>query len=226
MKRNFDAQQLVKMDRRSSLKSRYMILDDFFSETQPINLQGSSTRSPQQQKLLTDPAGRRRKKKVRFVVRRNKAYPPIPPSQTHWTPAYRQGMISEQSREAKTIVQEERSWGHLPNLLKQIHIESYFPRVSVGADPILTHLYRHEPERLLGIERLHAPWRRSRDCWNAEAAANYALRLGMSLAEALNDDNQCIEKDDPMLVENWGESLNRPEYPLSPSSPRQSGSWI
>jgi hypothetical protein len=235
MNRNLDAPKFVKRDRRSSPKSTYVILDDFFSgnnDNTSDELKKRSRRSPfaqtfssrslPQQRLLND-----RKKKVRFA-RRNKAYPASSTTfQCHWTPADRHCMIREQSHEAKTIVEQERSWGHLPDLFQQLHIESYGSWGPVKADPILTHLYRHEPERLLGIERLHAPWLRSRDSWSADAAAKFALRLGLSLAEALNDDTSSNEEDDPMIIETWGESFFLPNDPmLNLNSNCPTGRWV
>jgi hypothetical protein len=249
MIRNLDALKFVKIDRGSpSPKSRNLILDGFFVETQYIELhkrglqkspQNSSPHRSKQQRL-NDPGGQRsrRKKKVRFVPeKRNQVYePPLSPSQCHWTKADRQGLHSERSREAKTIVLEERSWGHLPGLLKQIHVDSYCPWDPPVPDPFLTHMYRHEPERLLGLERWHAPWRRSRDSWNAEAAANYALRLGLSLEESLTnhcwgDNQQEGSHDTPMnLDEDWGASFcsSFQEDPLSAddSDRNNTGPWV
>jgi hypothetical protein len=205
MIRNLDALKFVKVDHREpSPKSRSLILSGFvFDDVYFVELHNkpglqksspsSTSRRPKQQGLSKPAEQSRRKKKVRFAPEKWNQFhgpPPWSPAQQqcgHWTKAARQALYYERRLEARTIVQQERSWGQLPSLLKQIHIDSYCAWNPPVPDPNLAHMYRHEPERLLGLERLHAPWRRSRDSWNAEAAANYALRLALSLEESLTN---------------------------------------
>jgi hypothetical protein len=215
MIRNLDAFKFVKVDHcEPSPKSRNLILSGFvFDDVHFVELHNkpglqksppcSTSRRTKQQQLSEPEERSQRKKNVRFAPEKRNQFhdpPPWSPAQQqcgHWTKAARQSLYNERRLEARTIVQQERSWGQLPSLLKQIHIDSYCSWNPPGPDPNLAHLYRHEPERLLGLERLHAPWRRSRDSWNAEAAANYALRLALSLEESLtnqwgddSDDNE------------------------------------
>lgn len=182
---------------------------------------GSSVRSLKQQRF--NDQNRPRKKMVRFALKRNMVIHPSSFSQCHWTTTDRHIMRGERSQEGRSRVRQERAWGYLPNLFKEIHIASYCPWEPTVADPFLAHLYKYEPERLLGLEKAISPWKHGKEAGASEASANFALRLGLSLEQSLLTD-----RGDPMMLDDMHHHLmiDKDDDDSLTSFDRNEGYWV